>query len=232
MPIAAPANVLPRTQISSEIWENRDRNREFIIKVHIRLARSLAHKFARKYDNYDDLEQVALIAMWKAIDLFDVGKNVTFATFATSKMTGALLHHVRDHGPIPRVVMQKYKRVCSLQQSMALAGRSLTLAQVAEGLGITDWLQIEARFNNPISIPLDDQHDLIPQDLPEACQCKRVRSKRVRKTLIRMRDDDRKLIEQFGLTGPGNGPRSPALDEAIIRFKAIFETLEEDDRDD
>jgi DNA-directed RNA polymerase specialized sigma subunit len=227
MPIAAPTHTLPRTQISAEIWDDRDRNKEFIIKVHIRLVRSLAHKFARKYDNYDDLEQVALIAMWRAIELFDVNKNVTFATFATSKMTGALLHYVRDNGPIPRLVMQKYKRVCDLQKSMALAGRLVPLHEIAKRLGITDWVQIEARFNNPISVPLDDQHDFIPQELPESCQCKRVR-----KTLIRMSDDDRLLIEEFGFNGPGNEPRSPSLEQAIIRFKVIFESLEEDDRND
>jgi RNA polymerase sigma factor (sigma-70 family) len=225
MPIAVPRE-LAKTKIPAHIWANRQHHKNYIIRVYVRLARSVAHNFSRQnYEMYDDLEQVALIAMSRAIDSFDYTKDIEFSTYATSMMKGAAQHYLRDNGPTPRVVMGKYKRVVAAQAAMAKLGRSMSLEAVAQSLKINDWAEVEAAFKNPIAVPLDDEHDVFMPD--ESIDDHAI----VRRTLIKMSDADRALVEEFGFTGPGNGPRSPALTQAIERFKNIFLALQEADRE-
>jgi RNA polymerase sigma-B factor len=103
------------------------------------LARSLARRYAGKGEPLDDLEQVASLGLLKAIDRFDVTREVRFATFAVPTIAGELKRHFRDRGwmlRVPRDVQELCARVVRSRETLTRElGRSPTVSEVAEALG-------------------------------------------------------------------------------------------------
>src|SRR3712207_9475406 len=62
------------------------------------LARSLARRYAGKGEPLDDLEQVACVGLLKAIDRFDLSRDVRFRTFAVPTIAGELRAEERRAG--------------------------------------------------------------------------------------------------------------------------------------
>ena len=60
--------------------DRRLRNR--LIEQHAHLARSLARRFANRSEPLDDLEQVAMLGVLKAVERFDPDRGTPFAAFA------------------------------------------------------------------------------------------------------------------------------------------------------
>src|SRR4051794_28420184 len=111
----------------------------------------LAKRLARRYegrDEYDDLVQVASLALMKAIDRYDPDRGATFPTYAVPTIVGALKHHFRDHTWTVRVPRELHDVALRLQsvseQLTARAGRSPTLAELAEAMECRVELVLEA----------------------------------------------------------------------------------------
>lgn len=56
--------------------------REELINGNLRLVLSVLQKYSATRENPDDLFQVGVVGLIKAIDNFDVGLNVRFSTYA------------------------------------------------------------------------------------------------------------------------------------------------------
>jgi RNA polymerase sigma-B factor len=73
---------------------------------HRKIVQKIAHDYAKKCRvAYEDLEQIGMIGMLKAVEKFDPTKGVAFSSFATPYVRGEILHHLRDSGSnvkIPR----------------------------------------------------------------------------------------------------------------------------------
>ena len=103
------------------------------------LARSLARRYIGKGEPLDDLEQVASLGLLKAIDRFDVSREVRFATFAVPTIAGELKRHFRDRAwmlRVPRDVQELSARVARCRETLTRElGRSPTVAEVAHARG-------------------------------------------------------------------------------------------------
>src|SRR6185312_196795 len=101
------------------------------------LARSLARRYAGKGEPLDDLEQVASLGLLKAIDRFDVSRDVRFATFAVPTIAGELKRHFRDRGwmlRVPRDVQELNARLTRTREVLTRdLGRSPTVEELAAG---------------------------------------------------------------------------------------------------
>ena len=97
------------TRLSDEevqLWQARDRDddgaaRAVLIDRYLPLARQIAAKlYSRRPDNdvpFDDYHQYANVGLLEAVDRFDESQGVTFATFATHRIRGAVLNGLDNH---------------------------------------------------------------------------------------------------------------------------------------
>lgn len=116
--------------------------RSRIVEMHLALARYLARRFADRGESYDDLVQVASVALVHAVDRFDPTFGVAFSTFATRTIVGELKRYFRDRAWAVRAPRRLQERsvalnaaVPSLSQEL---GRSPTIAELADHLGLSE----------------------------------------------------------------------------------------------
>ena len=79
-----------------EHFESRDRaSRDIIVDAYQGLAYSLATRFAQRGVELDDLNQVALIGLLKAVERYDPNRGVELTTLATATILGELKRHLK-----------------------------------------------------------------------------------------------------------------------------------------
>jgi RNA polymerase sigma-B factor len=114
--------------------------REELVLLHRPLAEYLAHRFAGRGEAREDLEQVATIALIKAIDRFDLSREVKFSTYATATIVGELKRHFRDKGwalRVPRRLQETGLKVSkSISELSQQLGRSPTVREIAKATGL------------------------------------------------------------------------------------------------
>ena len=122
--------------------------RDQLVTAHLGLAHQLARRFVNRGESYDDLVQVASLAIVKSVDRFDPERGVEFSTFATRTVLGELKRHFRDKGwavRAPRRIQELYlelgQTVGTLSQEL---GRSPTVAELAESTGASEESVLEA----------------------------------------------------------------------------------------
>ena len=122
--------------------------REELVERMLPLARSLARRYANKGEPLEDLEQVACLGLLKAVDRFDLDREVQFATFAVPTIAGEIKRHFRDRGwmlRVPREVQELGTRISRTRERLTRElGRSPTVEQLAEGAEATVEQVVEA----------------------------------------------------------------------------------------
>ena len=71
-----------------------------IIEGNLKLVLSILQKFQNKCDNMDDLFQIGVVGLIKAVDNFDLAFNVRFSTYAVFMIEGEIKRYIRDNSPI------------------------------------------------------------------------------------------------------------------------------------
>jgi RNA polymerase sigma-B factor len=107
-----------------------------LVDAHVGLAHRLASRFANRGEAPEDLTQVALLGLVKAIEGFDPDRGLRFSTYATPTILGELKRHFRDRGwavRLPRRVHDLYLNVQHAIDDLAQElHRSPTLPEIAE----------------------------------------------------------------------------------------------------
>jgi len=122
--------------------------RDQIIAIYANLVEYLARRFKNRGEPLEDLVQVGIIGIIKAIDRFDIERQVEFTTYATPTIIGELKRYFRDKSwavRVPRRLQelnfQINKPTGTLTQKL---GRSPTIAEIAHYLGVSQEDVIEA----------------------------------------------------------------------------------------
>jgi RNA polymerase sigma-B factor len=124
------------------------RLRDELVEEHAPLAHFLASRFANRGEQRDDLVQVALVGLFKAVERFDPDRGLQFSTFATPTILGELKRHFRDRGwavRVPRRVQELHLQLGRIVSTLGQEhGRSPTPAEVAERAGVSEEAVLEA----------------------------------------------------------------------------------------
>ena len=109
--------------------------RRELVERTLPLARTLARRYANKGEALDDLEQVAALGLVKAIERFDLDREVRFTTFAVPTIAGEIKRHFRDRGwmvRVPRDVQELSARLAVVRERLTRElGRSPTVQELA-----------------------------------------------------------------------------------------------------
>lgn len=118
--------------------------RNDLVEKHLALARGLARRYSRRGLAFDDLEQVARLALIQSVERFDPELGVRFETFASRSIDGTLKRYFRDKAWAVRVPRQYQEIGGSLRLAMdclsAQLKRAPTVQELAGylGLGVDD----------------------------------------------------------------------------------------------
>jgi RNA polymerase sigma-B factor len=122
--------------------------REELVQRHLPLVRSLARRYAGRGEPLDDIEQVGAIGLIKAIDRFELEREVSLATYATPNVVGEIKRHFRDKGwaiRVPRALQELNAKMSStIDRLTSQLGRSPTVTEIAAALETTPEEVLEA----------------------------------------------------------------------------------------
>ena len=90
---------------------------ERLVAGYLPLSRAIARRFAGCGVELEDLQQVAAMALMKAIERFDPGRGLKFSTFAAPTITGEVRNYIRDKGSLIRVSRDVRARLGSMQRA-------------------------------------------------------------------------------------------------------------------
>jgi RNA polymerase sigma-B factor len=138
-----------------------------LVDQYIGLVEFLARRFRNRGELLEDLVQVGTIGLLKAIDRFELEREVEFSTYATPTIVGEIKRHFRDKGwavRVPRRLQELHleltKIISHLGQDL---GRSPTVAEIAEAAGTTEevvleGMEIAQAYNfTSLDAPLDSE---------------------------------------------------------------------------
>ena len=114
--------------------EARDR----LIKGNLRLVLSVIQRFTGRGEDIDDLFQIGVVGLIKAVNNFDLSKEVRFSTSCVPMIAGELRRHLRDMGQI-RVSRSlrdlAYKAIKAREELTLRDQKEPTVEAIAEAIG-------------------------------------------------------------------------------------------------
>jgi RNA polymerase sigma-B factor len=125
--------------------------REALVRRFTPLTRSLARRYNRSSEPFEDLVQVATLGLLKAIDRYDPQRGFSFQSFAVPTVLGEMRRYFRDSGwalHVPRGSQERALKLRTVhEQLMDERGHAPTVKELAEYLGceaeqVLDSLQV------------------------------------------------------------------------------------------
>ncbi|HET8980482.1 MAG TPA: SigB/SigF/SigG family RNA polymerase sigma factor [Solirubrobacteraceae bacterium] len=146
---------------------------EEIVRRFEPLASSVARRYGARGEPLEDLTQVAMVGLLKAIARFDPGRGFAFTSYATPTMLGELKRYFRDSGwavHVPRGVKERALELAGVTEELSnRLGRSPSLSELAEAMDATEEQTLEAieayhaRHASSLEHGSDDEEAGVPQ---------------------------------------------------------------------
>ena len=138
--------------------------KEELIFSNLKLVLSLVQKFNQRGCNLDDLFQVGVIGLIKAIDNFDLQYNVKFSTYAVPLVMGEMKRYIRDNTVlrISRSIHDlAYRILLESENYIQKQNKTPSVEELSQMLKIDEVLIVEAMTStqNVSSLSADIQND-------------------------------------------------------------------------
>lgn len=115
--------------------------RNYILEKYLYIAEIVAKKFVGRGVEYDDLFQVASLALVKALDRYENSRGVKFASFATPTLIGEIKNYFRDKTRMIRISRRESEMIRKLDDAKNVLasknGHAATPEQLADYLGLS-----------------------------------------------------------------------------------------------
>jgi RNA polymerase sigma-B factor len=142
-------------------------DRDALVTRFLPLARQLAARYTRPPEPFEDVYQVACMALIKAVERYDPGRDVAFSSYAVPTIVGEIKRYYRDHTWVVHVPRDLSELALQVQRAStelsSRAGRAVTRAEIAEALGVREHDIVNARAamqaRRPDSFDNADQPD-------------------------------------------------------------------------
>lgn len=114
--------------------------RDELFEHYLPLARAVARKFSGRGVETEDLEQVAGMALLKALERFDPSRGFRFVTYAVPTITGDVRNYLRDKSGLMRMPRDMRQRLYQMTQEQERFERehlrTPTAVELSERMGI------------------------------------------------------------------------------------------------
>src|SRR5215212_8069899 len=114
------------------------RARDQLAEEMLPLARALAGRYTGRGEPLDDLVQVACVGIMKAIDGFDLSREVRFSSYATPTVLGEIKRYFRDKTwamRVPRGMQELQIEIAKARDKLTTElGRSPTVQEIADAV--------------------------------------------------------------------------------------------------
>ena len=132
----------------TKLFQNLDEKaKEELINGNLKLVLSVLKKFIGRTDNLDDLFQVGVIGLIKAIDNFDLNHEVRFSTYAVPMIMGEIKRYLRDNSSlrISRSIKDlAYKALKAKDELISVFDKEPTNLEIAYKLNVKESEVVEA----------------------------------------------------------------------------------------
>jgi RNA polymerase sigma-B factor len=180
-PITSPRVVPSSNEDADQLllrWRHEGdlRAREALVRQFMPLARSLARRYNRSSEPFEDLLQVASLGLVKALDRFDPTRGRPFPSYAIPTILGEMRRYFRDSGwsaHVPRGDQERALQVRNAQETLSNEhGRAPTVNQLAQYLeldteAVIDALQAIQAYD---ALSLDAPRPGAAEDAPSYCE--------------------------------------------------------------
>ncbi|WP_037606184.1 SigB/SigF/SigG family RNA polymerase sigma factor [Streptacidiphilus rugosus] len=116
--------------------------RNTLVELNMSLVRTAVQRFGHRRDGQEDVFQVGVVGLIKAINGFDTARGVEFVTYALPTISGEIKRHFRDNSwavHVPRRLQELRLRLAKagdvLEQEL---GREPTTAELAARLDVSE----------------------------------------------------------------------------------------------
>ncbi len=160
-PLLEEDELLRRYHVEGDIEARR-----ILIERMMPLVRTLALRYVNRGESLDDLIQVGCVGLIKAVDRFDVSRELRFSTFAVPTILGEIKRHFRDRAwsiRVSRGIQELNSRVAREADRLSgILGRSPTIDELAEATQtsveqVLEALQGAQAYNTvPLEEPIGD----------------------------------------------------------------------------
>ncbi|WP_086731784.1 sigma-70 family RNA polymerase sigma factor, partial [Streptomyces fradiae] len=124
--------------------------RNTLIEMNMSLVRYAAGRFRSRGDEMDDIVQVGMIGLIKAIDRFELSREVEFTTFAVPYIVGEIKRFFRDTSwavHVPRRLQEaRVELARATEELRSRLGRTPTVRELSELMNLSEDEVIEARL--------------------------------------------------------------------------------------
>jgi RNA polymerase sigma-B factor len=122
--------------------------RDQLVERFLPLARQLARRYQRASEPLDDLLQVASLGLIKAIDRFDVEREIAFSSYAVPTILGEIKRYFRDRTWAVRVPRDLQELTLKVDRAVAELAEELrrqpSVAEIGEAVGAEEEEVLEA----------------------------------------------------------------------------------------
>jgi RNA polymerase sigma-B factor len=142
--------------------------RRVVIERTMPLVRTLARRYVNRGESLEDLVQVGSIGLIKAVDRFDISRELRFSTFAVPTILGEIKRHFRDHAwsvRVSRGIQELNAKVAREADRLSTRlGRSPTIEELAAATESTveDVLEAMQGAQAYNTVPLEEPADGSP----------------------------------------------------------------------
>jgi RNA polymerase sporulation-specific sigma factor len=113
--------------------------KELFLRANMRLVLSVVGRFSKASESADDLFQVGVVGMLKALANFDTTLGVRFSTYAVPMIIGEIKRSLRDHTTIKVSRSMRdtaYRALKAREQLVENSVREPELYEIAEEIGV------------------------------------------------------------------------------------------------
>ena len=116
--------------------------RNQLVEAHRGLAASIANDYRGRGVELDDLVQIAMLGMIKAVERYDVDRGIPFSSFASRTVNGEIKRYFRDRTWAVRPPRSAQERHLDLRRARAglslRLGRPPTVSEMAAELDVSE----------------------------------------------------------------------------------------------